>query len=482
MPKPALKSDTALLNAKNKRIPLGPDSAGKSLVPYVANDSNATQVGAFHYYGSGRMALFENRMYAGNYYWLYADNARNTVLCQFDPLGQGHACFPNGKLRLTSTKRGGTLLDADGSVIKSWTDDKPLKGDAISFAINSIATLTFKDRYSINLKVSLGGQEFAYELGEQLVHGSSNYASKSVGKYNMGPDRGKFIVDVSTIDRDKGKQGAVDISKKTRVTTEDLSITALHSIITDADDMKVRVEGLLAQPWIESSVMPSRNFNSTGNPRDFNKSMDDPQWASFLGKTPASSYTTLPVSRVLQNASGRYRTGTGIKSKRVKLPVIPPRRFDDYVGSEVPQDVVAVVCCLASWLPLCNRTEQWLETLNGELAMDKESAMPPFTLHKFDMSSSRLLRDRYNINTLPMYLMFYGGKLAYASNVLNGYGMGREDMRAQAAATLANAQAGQFLPADFRFGKTDNKLMDNMNDTLKGLAAPKQEQSQGAEP
>lgn len=440
-----LKSDTSLLRAKNQRTPLGPDSAGKSLVPYVANDSKATPVGAFHYYASGRLALFENRMYAGNYYWLYADNDRNTVLCQFDPLGQGHATFPNGKLRITSTKSGGTLLSEDGSILRSWTDDKPMTGDGVTIPLNAAAVLTFRDRYNINLKVTLGGQAFDFELGEQLAHSADNYVNNALGQHKLGPDRGKYIMDTGRIDRDKGKPGAVDLSKKTRVTTDDLSIEALHSIVHSADEMHVRVQGMLAQPWIESSVMPSRSFNATGDPRTFETSMNDPRWASFLGRTPASDYAPLPVSSVLKNASGRYRSGAGTKSKRVKLPVAPARRFDDYIAGEVPQDSIVVVCCLASWLPQCSRAEQWLESLNGELK--DEGAQPgspgAFSLVKYDMSASRVLKDRYNINTLPMYLMFYGGRLVYASNVLNGYGTSKEDMRAQVRRAAARARAAR---------------------------------------
>lgn len=175
-----LASDTGLLRAKNARTPLGPDSAGKAHVPYVSNDAKATPVGAFHYYSSGRLALFENRMYAGNYYILYSDTERNVVLCQFDPLGQGTACFANGKPRLTSTKAGGTYVDEAGNILSSWTDKKPLKGDGISFALNNAASFSFKNRYDIQLKLSLGGQAYEFELGEQLVHGAANYQQKKV--------------------------------------------------------------------------------------------------------------------------------------------------------------------------------------------------------------------------------------------------------------------------------------------------------------
>jgi hypothetical protein len=468
MGKLPLKSDTALLDAKNKRIPLGPDSAGKAHVPYVNNDAQATPVGSFHYYPSGRLALFENRMHGGKYYWLYGDNARSTVLCQFDPYGQGTACYPNGKLRLTSTKAGGTLVDEHGSVLKSWTEERPLKGDGVSFALNESASFAYASRYDITLLVTLGGQEHRYELGEQLVHANANYQSKKLGTHALGPERGKAIVDVGGLAHKSDKAPAVALSKKTRITEADLTIAALHPIVRDADEMRVRVQGMLTNPWIEAALMPSRSFGSTGDPRTFATSMDDARWSAFLGQTPPSDYAPLALSAVLKNASGRYRLGAGAKTARVRLAVLEARGFDDFIASTPPAQL-SVVCCLASWLPQSTRAESWLEVLNGELRAERDAQ--PFKLYKYDMSASRALRERYNINTLPMYLFYYQGKLAHASNVLNGFGSGKEDMRAQAADTLVRAQAGQFLPADFKFGKTDNALMSDMSATLGGLRA-----------
>jgi hypothetical protein len=233
--------------------------------------------------------------------------------------------------------------------------------------------------------------------------------------------------------------------------------------------MRVRVQGMLAQPWIESALLPSRSFASTGgDPRTFATSMDDARWSAFVGQKPSADSSALALSAVLRNASGRYRLGAGAKTARVRLPPIEPRGFDDFIAS-APADQLAVVCCLASWLPQSTRAEGWLEVLNGELRAEREP--PPFKLYKYDMSASRALRERYNIHTLPMYLFYLKGRLAHASNVLNGFGAGKEDMRAQAAETLVRAQAGQFLPADFKFGKTDNALMSDMSATLGGMRA-----------
>ena len=215
---------------------------------------------------------------------------------------------------------------------------------------------------------------------------------------------------------------------------------------------------MLAQPWIDASLLPSRSFGPATDPRTFETSMDDARWAAFLGKTPASDYAPLPVSAVLRSASGRYRTGAGAKSARVRLRLIDAASYDEFVGRGVAHDALLVVCCLAAWLPQSNRAEQWLEALNGELAAERAAAPSgradggggggggvPFVLAKFDMSQSRLLKERHNIHTIPMYLMYYNGRLAYASNVLNGYGASAEDLRAQVCALRPNARGWEGL-------------------------------------
>ena len=92
---------------------------------------------------------------------------------------------------------------------------------------------------------------------------------------------------------------------------------------------------------------------------------------------------------------------------------------------------------------------------------------PPFILVKFDMSQSRFLRDRHNINTLPMYLMYIGGRLAYASSTLNGYGSSIDDLKIQVRKV---ASEKNFLPDDFRFGPTDDHNTGDFGATLKATA------------
>jgi len=86
------------------------------------------------------------------------------------------------------------------------------------------------------------------------------------------------------------------------------------------------------------------------------------------------------------------------------------------------------------------------------------------------MSESRFLRDRHNIATLPMYLMYFDGRLAYASSTLNGFGTSEDDLVAQARKTLMEAQAGKFMPENFKFGTTSDSMTDKFADTLNATA------------
>ena len=50
------------------------------------------------------------------------------------------------------------------------------------------------------------------------------------------------------------------------------------------------------------------------------------------------------------------------------------------------------------------------------------------------------------------------------------YGTSKEDMLAQCATTLMDAQRGAFLAKDFRFGPTDNKVTESFANTLTAVS------------
>jgi len=107
-----------------------------------------------------------------------------------------------------------------------------------------------------------------------------------------------------------------------------------------------------------------------------------------------------------------------------KLARVRGEDFERYVTENAPANHLVVVACLRKDDLTCRKAEQTLEKLNGYICKAKNQSdrvddrTKRFELVvKFEMSESNFLRRRYNIQTLPMILMYYGGKLVYGGTM-----------------------------------------------------------------
>ena len=423
------------------------------------------------------MAAAYERMGGGFYGFFYSDNQTGTTLCAFDPFGCGYAAFEDGKPRLTSRKPGGTYCTEGGQIQQSWGNTRG--GPKIEFALTSHIAFTYKNRQQITVQLSCQGMVEKYDLGEIPQMAGESYLSKSVGVIKHGPERGKQILDVdkcrdaAQANRERRQANAMKelaTAKKSNITEEDMqkhpelrevvaSTDALVSTVRNGDwHVDVFVSKLKMTDTLGDSLPSLRMDQSKlrGNAHSqtlTGMAATDPDTLSQLLQKSTFPSRALPLSNAIKSASGRYRPehGTHYKTARRRLKEIKTKDYDAYIKHEAPKNTIVVVCCLASWLPQARRIEPVLEQLAGELHAAAGSGGPKFELCKFEMSESRMLRDRYNITTLPMFLMYYNGQLAYASPTLNGYGTRKEDMVAQAATTLQDAQRGAFLAEGFKF-------------------------------
>lgn len=448
--------------------------------------------GSFAWYPSGRMACAYERMGGGFYCFFYADNKAGTTLCAFDPQGCGYVAFEDGRPRLTSRKEGGTYTGRDGTIERLWTTAKPLKGAAISFEVTNSISFSFQSRREITAKLSCQGLTEHYVLGEPPLASQTSYISRSLGTVRMGPERGKKILDIDQIrlsQAERAQRAApgmtmLDVRRKGRVRVEDVHPDC-RSIVEEADKLSASVK---RGEWDVDVYVDKFKLCSTPGDTLSTLRLD----ASWLRGDPASKKlngmaasdpaileqmlapstfpkNALPLSKQIMGASGRFRPDHGphYRTPRIRLREVKAAEYDGIIFSEAPENTIVIVACLAGWLPQARRAEAMLELVNAELQAAKEAgAEPGFLLLKFDMSHSRMLRERHNINTLPMYLMYMGGRLAFASNTLNGYGASKDDLLAQVHTTAAAARAGTFLPEGFRFGLTDNALVESFGKTL----------------
>lgn len=466
------------------------------------------------------MAAAYERMGAGFYCYFYADNAIGTTLLAFDPSGCGYCAFPNGKPRLTSQKTGGTFCGEDGYIIRSWSSLKPLRAnEPIHFDLSTNIKISFQSRQLIHATLQCQGLTQEYDLGDVPKMANDSYLGKVVHQIKMGPERGKYVLDV-----DKCRQAAVENRErreamamkeldvaKTHITEDDMQKhPQLRPIVTSTSDLQSSVKRgdwnvdvfISKQKMVDTlnSSFPTLGMSMAGTLKmdPAVKTLSSlpatkPDVLQELLKESGLESGALPLSNAIKSASGRYRPDHGVhyRTPRRRLKELKAKTFDEYIKHEAPKTTLVVVCCGAGWLPQWRRTEPILEMLNGELSDGFDGSydatgggasssgagaggggdMPNFILRKFDMSESRFLRDRYNINTLPMYLMYYGGKLVYASSTLNGYGTSKADLVAQIKESITMATRGSFLPDTFKFGDTDNKTTAKFSETL-GATAP----------
>ena len=481
--------------------------------------------GSMAYYPSGNMAMCYERMGGGFYTYFYADNKAGTTLLAIDPIGEGFCAFPTGNPRLTSRKTGGTFCDEDGKILRLWTMTKPLAANRpISFDLSPHIQISFGSRQAITAKLVCQGMSEEWQIGEVPKMANDSYLSKSLGVIKMGPERGKHVLDIDKCrlaaqenrERRAALGGMSEIPvAKTLITEDDMKkhpdlkpiVASTSQLQKSVSDGFWDVDCFISKQKLADTLgdaFPTLRMGESIKTDPFSRtfaslpSSNPDVLTQLLQEHAKGPSLPLPLTNAIKNASGRYRPEHGIhyKTPRKRLKELTSKTFDNYIKVEAPKGSVVVVACLAGWLPQARRAEANLEMLNGVLtAKEGESTAnwnetvvvpphsgagsgssmagapageaPPFILVKFDMSQSRFLRDRHNINTLPMYLMYIDGRLAYASSTLNGYGSSIDDLKIQVRKV---ASEKNFLPDDFRFGPTDDHNTGDFGATLKATA------------
>ena len=432
------------------------------------------------------MAIAFERMGGGFYVFIYADSDAGLTLAAFDPFGCGYcANEANGKPRLTSRKHGGTLSSLQGDIEKIWSNAKPLK-EPIEFDLTSSIFIRFTSRLKISARLSAQGLTEDYLFGEAPAAQEGNYLQKSLGVIKMGPERGKHMLDVdlcresARILRELRELRAMKEmgAKQTLITEETMqkhpdlrpivaSTTDLNASVARGEwnvevfNSKAKMRDTLGDslPTLRMSEATIRGENphsktlegmAATNPETY-KDLVPEGTGLYHGEGGGTQKKgALPLTQVLKANSGRYRyrAEERYRTPRRPLRMLKFASYDTYLKEEAPKGSMVVVCCLAGWLPQSKRMEPVLEMLNGEMHEHAKRATQavsgtrrpdpsaaaggPMLVCKYEMSESRFLRDRHNINTLPMFLMYYDGKLCYANSTLNGYGTSRDDLLVQA--------------------------------------------------
>ncbi|KAF6264847.1 hypothetical protein COO60DRAFT_1698002 [Scenedesmus sp. NREL 46B-D3] len=428
------------------------------------------------------------------------------VLCCFDTDGVGSVNYAQGgNPWLVTTKAGWMLCSREGRIVQRGGWPRTAK-DPIICQVTSQLTVTFVDQQHIQAAFSCADVDRHFQVGE--------YLRRSEGIAALGTDaQGRMQLDIPAIRQRISSVGSLYTPPGPHRTVTNTpgpgnlrSIVSnmdpaseLRATICELDKGQARIAGLTTLKHAYGSRTSSRSSSRPGSSAStltavaggaaaavggstFLEEQDAPYGCPVL--TPAQQKLAAKLKRA-EVAPPNYTV------RRRKLPLLSVAQLDALLGPAGPQDALIAVCLLASWNPVCTKLEHHqLQAAHYELlqaAATKQDGgngalngssrrcssgdgcstcsvklgadAADIKMYKVDGSESRALQLRFGFRSIPMFLMFYQGRLVSAGNSIRS----QEEFLQAAAAGLAAGRRRDFLPEGFKFGAGgDNAVLDSI--------------------
>ncbi len=379
----------------------------------------------------------------------------------------------------------------------SWTPDIP---EEWTFALNQYLSFSATSRQDMRLTFKCDSITMDFDVGEIRKRKEGNYMETQffAGRVRDGPSRGKVILTVpkvidsyrSTSELAQTSEAGDAAELTATMGSMDLSKTLdqCHSWTKSAKAGKHAV-----MPFVEPKAMdalrstvpnPNASFGDDIEP-DRHHVCGGGHNITAQGKQPATMqvfndgvvlgmgdyHGSTKLDRSFSLNSGRYKQPLHSRpTTRKKLQLIKTKNFDHFINKVVPPTQLVLVAVLESYTAASRQTEGMLETKWGALmaaaapklaasatAEEIAAAKPdvdklPVRIVRFEHSESRLLIDRYNFHATPMFLMYFGGNLVFASGTLGRDGITPKDLDSAIEHATQDAAKQNFLPDDFQFG------------------------------
>eukprot|EP00743_Colponemidia_sp_Colp-15_P004332 GILK01004672.1.p1 GENE.GILK01004672.1~~GILK01004672.1.p1 ORF type:complete len:687 (-),score=94.37 GILK01004672.1:76-2136(-) len=359
--------------------------------------------------------------------------------------------------KLVAGKKLLKLLDENGNVARHWVWETALS-EPLEIKLNRSMRFTLYNRQHMEVTFRNEEIERTFEVGQRFKR-TDSYLDKS-----RSDGLGRLEIDLNSTKYPslRDRQSLLG-TKQARTLTADLFQHAeLGQFVGAMDTMTrgIKKGNWGVKPYFEKPNRLAQSLPNLGRPGsthgsvasrnasrsrlDLSSSASATNLAStmqFLNESIQGAATlkrmstveikeqvnrlnpALSRSSILTCSSGRYSAEIPLPAhlhpSLRKLDTVTHKQLDAYLSSSNVADKLVVLCCLASWHPQCRQAEQFLEVVNAELhdRQKRSSETCSFILVKTDASESRLLVERYNLHCLPMYLMFYNGRLVYADTM-----------------------------------------------------------------
>ena len=381
----------------------------------------------------------------------FTRKGKKDVLGSWNAVGVGSCVYKNNRVMLNTTEVGGTYYDELGDLVRMWTWDKKPLTEPICVSLNDFIDLEVVNQKDIRATFHAGDKKVVFQMGK-VMRRADSYLDKITG-VGTGDERGKFTLDITKcrealaktqvlrdsfkaakVDPNMPKEGALDprviemANNPSKVTTKAIrdQIAVIMTITTE------NASSLHALSYIEHEIGEDgrRRPAKTVGPDPLSQSAKLQQqmakgWKCVLPRAdPDSAPTRAPVLM-----GGRFETCTRFSpyfTKKVKLTAIKSAEYDTFLA-KVPKTQAVLIACISAAVPLAsNRAVALLEDANG-IVWERFGGMVdlktrectksvndlPYRIATFDIAEGRLLVQRHNIKSVPMFLIYYNSRLVY---------------------------------------------------------------------
>ena len=380
---------------------------------------------------------------------------KKDVLGSWNAVGIGSCNYDKGgKTCVNTTEAGGSFYDEYGDLIRMWTWDKKPLLEPIEIDVNDCIHLQVVSRKEINMTFKSGDNKLSFQLGF-IMRRSDSYLDKITG-VGKGDERGKFALDIdkcraalaqtqvlrdsfkaSKVNPTMPKEGELDkrviemANNPKKISTQAIRDAAFKIMTISSEN----AGSLHALSYIEHVIGDDgRRHPVAGPPPDETSTSFKLQQTLLKGwkcVQPREDVNSTP-QRAPVLMGGRFETCTRFPvhfTKKVKLTAVKAKDYDAMLARAPKTQAVLVVCISAASPLASNKALAMCEDVNGMIwerfggmsdlktrECTKSVRDLPYRLCSFDMAESRLLAHRYNIKSVPMFLIYYNSRLVFANN------------------------------------------------------------------
>jgi len=447
---------------------------------------------------------------------------KKDVIGSWNAVGVGSCMYSNNKVMLNTSEVGGTYYDEFGDLVRMWTWDKKPLAEPITVALNDFIDLVVVNQKDIRATFHAGDKKVVFQMGK-VMRRSDTYLDKVTG-VGTGDERGKFTLDITKcrealaktqvlrdsfkaakVDPNMPKEGSLDprviemANNPSKVTTKAIrdQIGVIMTITTE------NAGSLHALSYIEHEIGEDgrRRPAKTVGPDKLSQSYKlQQQMAKGWKCVQPREHPDTEPKRAAVLMGGRFETCTRFSpyfTKKVRLTAIKSAEYDAFLA-KAPKTQAVLIACISAASPLAsNKAVALLEDVNGMIwerfggmvdlktrECTKSVSDLPYRIATFDIAEGRLLVQRHNIKSVPMFLIYYNSKLVYASNTFTAtfnkpnderhpvvermfeavnkkcFGYTADDVMRKLEEARGDGQKGKFMQQDIKFGLPPSGLAD----------------------